>query len=46
LERETRGLRGKKLKEGAERDDFVKKLLEMAALHQKEGDFTARLANV
>tara|TARA_R110002003_G_scaffold171_18_gene14037 strand:+ start:3331 stop:4131 length:801 start_codon:yes stop_codon:yes gene_type:complete len=46
LERETRGLRGTKLEEGAERDDFVKKLLEMAALHQKEGDFTARLANV
>jgi hypothetical protein len=46
LERETRLLRGKWLEKGAKRDDFVKKLLEMAALHQKEGDFTARLANV
>jgi hypothetical protein len=46
LERETRFLRGKHLEEGVKQKDFVKKLLEMAALHQEEGDFAARLANV
>jgi hypothetical protein len=46
LERETRFLRGKQLEEGVKEKDFVKKLLEMAALHQQEGDFTARLASV
>ncbi|KAH7092354.1 hypothetical protein FB567DRAFT_588641 [Paraphoma chrysanthemicola] len=46
LERETRFLRGKRLEYGAKQDSFVEKLLEMAALHQKEGDYTARLANV
>jgi hypothetical protein len=46
LERETRYLRGKHLEEGVKQKEFVKKLLEMAALHQEEGDFTARLANV
>jgi hypothetical protein len=46
LERETKLLRGKNLEMGAQQPDFVKKLLEMAALHQQEGDFTARLANV
>jgi hypothetical protein len=46
LERETRFLRGKNLETGAQQKEFVKKLLEMAALHQQEGDFTARLANV
>jgi hypothetical protein len=46
LERETRFLRGANLGEGARRDDFVKKLLQLAALHTAEGDFTARLAAV
>ncbi|KAH7380297.1 hypothetical protein DE146DRAFT_749203 [Phaeosphaeria sp. MPI-PUGE-AT-0046c] len=46
LDRETRFLRGRKLEEGAKAEGFVKKLLEMAALHQQEGDWTARLANV
>jgi hypothetical protein len=46
LERETRFLRGKHLEDGVKQKDFVKKLLEMAALHQEEGGFAARLANV
>jgi hypothetical protein len=46
LERETRYLRGPNLKIGAETPDFVSKLLRLAALHQQEGDFTARLASV
>jgi hypothetical protein len=46
LERETRFLTGKRLEEGIKQKDFVKKLLEMAALHQEEGDLTARLAGV
>jgi len=44
LEMATRFLRGANLAEGAKQDDFVQKLLEMAALHTLEGDFTARLA--
>ncbi|KAF2818634.1 SET domain-containing protein [Ophiobolus disseminans] len=46
LERETKNLRGKYLLQGAQDPNFAKKLLEMAALHQQEGDWTARLANV
>jgi hypothetical protein len=46
LERETRFFRGANLERGAQRDDFVKKLLQLAALHKAEGDYTARLANV
>ncbi|CAO2652075.1 Nn.00g003580.m01.CDS01 [Neocucurbitaria sp. VM-36] len=46
LERETRFLRGSRLLEGAKQPDFVGKLLQLAALHQQEGDFTARLASV
>lgn len=46
LDRETRYLRGRKLEEGAKEEGFVKKLLEMAALHKQEGDWTARLANM
>ncbi|RMZ70357.1 SET domain-containing 5 [Pyrenophora seminiperda CCB06] len=44
LERETRFLRGANLTEGAKQDDFVQKLVEIAALHTLEGDFSARLA--
>lgn len=40
------GYAGKRLDEGAKQRGFVKKLLEMAALHLEEGDYTARLANV
>jgi hypothetical protein len=46
LERETRFLRGENLRQGVETPDFVKKLLELAALYRAEGDFTARLASV
>ncbi|CAA9961425.1 SET domain containing protein [Pyrenophora teres f. maculata] len=46
LERATRFLRGANLSEGAKQDDFIQKLLEMAALHTLEGDHTARLAAV
>ncbi|KAI4616993.1 uncharacterized protein J4E87_008505 [Alternaria ethzedia] len=46
LERETRFFRGANLEKGAQRDDFVKKLLQLAALHKAEGDYTARLANL
>jgi hypothetical protein len=46
LERETRFLRGANLSEGAKMEDFVKKLLTLAALHKAEGDYTARLAAV
>ncbi|KAI4646948.1 hypothetical protein J4E93_005172 [Alternaria ventricosa] len=46
LERETRFFRGANLEKGAQREDFVKKLLQLAALHKAEGDYTARLANV
>jgi hypothetical protein len=46
LKRETQSLRGARLEEGAMQEGFVKKLLEMAALHHQEGDLTARLANV
>ncbi|KAF1849229.1 SET domain-containing protein [Cucurbitaria berberidis CBS 394.84] len=46
LERETRFLRGPKLYEGAVQPDFVRQLLQLAALHQEEGDYTARLASV
>jgi hypothetical protein len=45
LERETKYLRGQNLEKGAEDKDFVKKILELAALHMAEGDFTTRLAN-
>jgi hypothetical protein len=46
LEKETRGLRGARLEVGAQREGFVGKLVEMAGLHQAEGDYTARLAHV
>lgn len=46
LENETRLLRGPHLGEGAKVPDFVTKLIKIAALHQQEGDFSARLANV
>jgi hypothetical protein len=46
LKRETQLLRGARLEQGAMQEGFVKKLLEMAALHQQEGDFTARLAHL
>jgi hypothetical protein len=46
LERETRFFRGGGLGEGAKRENFVGKLVEMAGLHRAEGDFTARLAAV
>ena len=46
LERETLFLRGVRLLEGAQQPDFIKKLLQMAALHKLEGDYTARLAAV
>jgi len=46
FERETRFLRGRNLAEGAKTQDIVTKLLHLAALHQQEGEFTARLAKV
>jgi cold shock CspA family protein len=46
LERETRFLRGSRLDQGLKQADFVTKLLQLASLHQLEGDFTARLASV
>lgn len=46
LERETGLLRGSRLQEGIDTPNFAGKLLELAALHQQEGDFTARLARV
>lgn len=46
LERETRFLRGSRLEAGMKEAGFVSKLLQLAALHQQEGDFTARLASV
>lgn len=45
LDGETKYLRGKNLKKDTQGKGFVKKLLELAALHQAEGDFTTRLAN-
>jgi hypothetical protein len=44
LDRETKYLRGKNLDKGVQEKDFAKKLLELAALHKAEGDFTTRLA--
>ena len=46
LEMETRMLRGARLEEGAQQGHFVKKLLELAALHQAEGDVSDRLAGM
>jgi hypothetical protein len=46
LESETKLLRGARLEEGARQPDFVRKLLELAATHQGEGDFSARLADM
>lgn len=46
LEGVTRPLRGRRLEEGAGKKEFISGLLEMAALLQKEGDFTPRLACV
>ncbi|RYN26183.1 hypothetical protein AA0115_g7247 [Alternaria tenuissima] len=46
LERETRFFRGAGLSQGSEQQEFVKKLLELAALHKAEGDYSARLAAV
>jgi hypothetical protein len=44
LDRETKCLRGTRLEERAKQEGFITKLLQMAALHQMEGDFTPRLA--
>ncbi|KAF1836269.1 SET domain-containing protein [Decorospora gaudefroyi] len=44
LDRETKFLRGSRLNEGAKQENFASKLLQMAVLHQREGDFTPRLA--
>jgi hypothetical protein len=46
LESETRLLRGARLEEGAQQGSFVKKMVEMAALHQAEGDVSDRLAGM
>ncbi|KAF2851701.1 SET domain-containing protein [Plenodomus tracheiphilus IPT5] len=46
LDRETRMLRRSRLDEGAKVPDFATKLVQMAALHQQDGDFSARLASV
>jgi hypothetical protein len=46
LERETRFFRGANLDEGSKREDFVGKLVGLAALHKAEGDYSARLAAV
>lgn len=46
LEEETRLLRGPHLGEGVKVPGFVNKLIELAALHQQEGDFSARLSSV
>ncbi|KAI8943141.1 hypothetical protein NX059_001171 [Plenodomus lindquistii] len=46
LDRETRLLRGPRLAEGAQVPNFVTKLIQFAALHQQDGDFSARLASV
>jgi hypothetical protein len=46
LESETRLLRGARLEEGAQQANFVKKLLELAALHQAEGHVSDRLAGM
>ncbi|KAH9866126.1 hypothetical protein J1614_008690 [Plenodomus biglobosus] len=46
LDRELRLLRGSRLAEGAKVPGFVTKLIQMAALHQQDGDFSARLASV
>jgi hypothetical protein len=46
LEKETRDLRGANMEAGAQRNEFVGKLVEMAGLHCAEGDYTARLASV
>jgi hypothetical protein len=46
LDRETKFFRGARLQEGAQQDGFIIKLLQMAALHQMEGDFTPRLAGL
>ncbi|XP_014552346.1 hypothetical protein COCVIDRAFT_110478 [Bipolaris victoriae FI3] len=46
LEYETRVWRGALLLEGLQQPQFVNKLLQLAALHGLEGDYTARLAAV
>lgn len=46
LEGETRGLRGGRLGVGARERGFVGRLVEMADLHMREGDYSARLASV
>jgi hypothetical protein len=46
LEHETRFWRGALLREGIQQPQFVNKLLELAALHRLEGDYSARLAAV
>jgi hypothetical protein len=46
LDDETKPLRGAHLGEGAMKEGFVTKLLEMAALHQQEGEVSAQVANL
>lgn len=46
LDQETDKFRGKNLHDGLQQENFIAKLLEMAALHQAEGDYTVRLAGV
>lgn len=46
LEKETRFLRGRRLEDGVNTPDFANKLLQLAVLHQDEGDYTCRLASV
>ena len=46
LQKETKHFRGPNLDKGAEREGFMEQLLELAQLHNKEGDYTVRLANM
>lgn len=46
LEHETRYWRGSRLLEGAQKPELVNRLLQMAALHNLEGEYSARLAAV
>jgi hypothetical protein len=46
LDRETKFFRGARLEQGAAQADFITKMLQMAALHKLEGDFTPRLAGL
>lgn len=46
LERATKHFRGQHLDEGIEQPDFPNQLLELAALHKEEGDYSVRLAHM